>query len=93
VNPSGSILRRNIRSFKVDSRTHLPEKGIVLDSIRYDFQLADHPLIGGSDEGGKKASDTRGSQGAACLMESFRGKTRAIEIHTPKSVHLGIKKP
>jgi hypothetical protein len=46
----------------------------------------------GSDESGKKVSDPCGSQGTACLMEPFRCEKRAIEIDTPKPIHLEIEK-
>jgi hypothetical protein len=48
--------------------------------------------MGGGNEGGKKPCNPRGSQGQDGMMKPFRVKTRAIEVHPGKSIHLGIKK-
>jgi len=48
--------------------------------------------MGGGDEGGKKTCDPSGSQRQNGLMKPFWDKTRAIEVHPGKPIHLGIKK-
>jgi hypothetical protein len=48
--------------------------------------------MGGRNEGRKKTGDPRGSQGQSSVMKPFRGKARAIEVHSGKAIHLGIKK-
>jgi hypothetical protein len=92
VDASGSILRRNVRAFQVDSGTHLSEKRIAPQSVSDDSQLANHLLIRRSDERREKASDTGGSQGEGCPMKVLSGEQRAIEIHAGKPIDLGIEK-
>jgi hypothetical protein len=92
VNPPGSIFSGNIGPLEVDSETHFLKKRIIFKSLCQDFQLANYPLMGGSDESGKKAYDTCRGQREGCLMKPFRSKARAIEIHPCKPIHLGIKK-
>jgi hypothetical protein len=48
--------------------------------------------MGGGNEGGKKACDPSGGQSQNGVMKPFGVKTRAVEVHPGKPIHLGIKK-